>query len=291
MKKIKTLFLSFLLALVLVVSAGCSEKKSKKDDVDLLVDEIVETYATTTLKSSLAASVTYSDSTYWQIQGIKVMIDAKASKKVYNYDMLTDTYKDSVKNQDTTTLQGAAFAKYYYAARAIGQSTDSFKSAYTTYLEGKTEYSSYGEYELSFTLPIAKSLKLNDKVNTNVINTTYRSSTAWGTDGLAWQLTGLAAYKDVSSELSAFTLASLESAYSVDVSLSAMILPYAASNLSARNASFDIVAELLKHYDKDAKKFETEKLGSGDYSSNQIYAALMAYKAQRDTKKAVNLFA
>ncbi len=291
MKKLKNVLLSFLLALVLVISAGCSEKKSKKDEIDSLVDEIIETYASTTLKSSLGASVSYADSTYWQIQGIKVMIDAKANKKLFNYDMLTDAYKESVTNQDVTQLTGAGYAKYYYAARALGKDTTSFKSAYTSYLESVTEYGMYAEYTLPFTLSIAKDLKLSDKVNTNVINTTYLSDTTWGTDGLAWQLTGLALYKDVKANLSAFTLESLESSYSVDVSLSAMLLPYAASNLNAREASFDIVAELLKHYDKEEKKFETEKLGAGDYSSNQIYAALMAYKAQRDTKKAVNLFA
>jgi hypothetical protein len=36
-------------------------------------------------------------------------------------------------------------------------------------------------------------------------------------------------------------------------------------------------------------QFDTEKL-SNDMSSNQIYAALVAYKIQRDTASAQNLF-
>jgi hypothetical protein len=74
-----------------------------------------------------------------------------------------------------------------------------------------------------------------------------------------------------------------------------MLMAYAANNYNVRDYDFyesnDIIEYLFdNYYDKETKNFTIEK-NDGDISSSQIYAALMAYKIQRDQKKAVNIFA
>ena len=96
------------------------------------------------------------------------------------------------------------------------------------------------------------------------------------------------------SDLAEISFDKLENSLSKDVSLSTMILPFAASNKSVRsvknNEGVDVIEYLFDNYfDQSTMKFTTEKAAE-DYSSNQIYANLIAYKIQRDTNKSCNLF-
>ena len=96
------------------------------------------------------------------------------------------------------------------------------------------------------------------------------------------------------TDLDELSFDKLENSLSKDVSLSTMILPYAASNKSVRsvknNDGVDVIQYLFDNYfDQSTMKFTTEASGT-DYSSNQIYAALVAYKISRDLNKACNLF-
>ena len=83
----------------------------------------------------------------------------------------------------------------------------------------------------------------------------------------------------------------------LSTSIANILFPLVAMNKNPRDFALDESnTDLIKYlfdncYDKEEMVFETEKLGTGDYSSNQIYASLMAYKIQRDQKKAVNIFA
>jgi hypothetical protein len=53
----------------------------------------------------------------------------------------------------------------------------------------------------------------------------------------------------------------------------------------------DIIKYLFdNHFDSENYQFDMEK-AERDYSSNQIYASLMAYKVQRDKGTGVILFA
>ncbi|MGM9970800.1 MAG: DUF4430 domain-containing protein [Anaeroplasmataceae bacterium] len=272
------------------------------DEYDILLDKIIYHYSKTTLKTTLASSNSYTDSTYWQNMAVYMMLNAKDNNNnlLYSQDLYTidysSNYKNSVLNQDVSSFSSAAnYAKYYYASRLLNNDLTSFKDYYKAYLEGVNTYNS--EYVLPFTLSIADQLGLSEYISDSVKNTTYRASTAWGTDGLAWQLTGLALYTELNeTELNPFTFEALDSAYSPDVSAALYILPYAAMNIDVRTLkntnNVDLIAYLLdNYYDKSTKQFTTEKLGSGDYSSNQIYASLMTYKVMRDTGKRVILFA
>ena len=104
--------------------------------------------------------------------------------------------------------------------------------------------------------------------------------------------TGLASVEDITDKLSNLKYEYLDNSLSKDVSLSSYLLPYAACNANPRKTSEDkdLIQILFDEYfDESTMKFTTEASAS-DYSSNQIYAALVAYKISRDLNKACNLF-
>ena len=266
------------------------------DSYDVLVDNAIYAYAKNKLQNKLA---TYSDISFipYELLGIHMMESNNYDKNLFNIASLSEAYKNKIHNKNVSELQGADFAKWYFGARATKEELDDFKVSYTTYLESLTTYGMYDEYTLPFTLTFALSLGLDDKIKAEVKNTTYRASLEYGPDGLAWQLTGLAMYNtfEASTLTSSFTKEVLDKSFGADVSLALMLMAYAANNYNVRDYDFyeskDIIEYLFdNYYDKETKNFTIEK-NDGDISSSQIYAALMAYKIQRDQKKAVNIFA
>jgi hypothetical protein len=144
-------------------------------------------------------------------------------------------------------------------------------------------------------------MNLDSKVSTELLNTTYRASVEYGTDGFTWELCGLALYNTLSdSDFEPLTLANIETAVkqglaAKDTSLSLFLLPLAAAKKNARELMIEENTNIIKylfdnHFDSYNDQLDMEK-AEYDYSSNQIYASLMAYKVQRDKNKAVVLFA
>lgn len=274
------------------------------DEYDVLVDMAIYKYAKNVLPGKLEAYTSFEKSLPWELLSIYNMAQNGYDTNIFNVDKLTDAYKTSVIQANVADLPNASetpsdanYARWYYAARALGTDLTAFKDAYSTYLEGLTAYSSWGEYTLPFTLSFAKALELDSKIADAVKAPTYRASTEYGPDGLAWQYTGMSVYNEITKETLMKDLAAttLNASYSKSVSLASCILPYAANNISARDVEFaeseDIIEYLFaNYYDSDTYQFDLEK-SAGDASSNQIYAALMAYKIQRDKKKAVNILA
>ena len=266
------------------------------DSYDVLVDKAIYSYAKNTLQGKIADYKTVTMIPY-ELLGIKMMSDNGYSQSLFNANGLASDYKSAIEAYDLSTLQGADFARYYFGARAITNDFSSFKELYGSYLEGINEYNS--EYVLPFTLTFAHDLGLDSKIKESVKNPTYRADFQWGTDGLAYQLTGLAMYNELQdSEFLPFTLdnAKIVETWNgyLDVTLSLFLLPYAASNKDARSLIIKDDKDIIKYlfdnyYDVNTSKFAAEK--EGDISSCQIYASLMAYKIQRDKKKAVNIFA
>ena len=267
------------------------------DSYDVLVDKAIYSYAKNTLQGKIADYKTVTMIPY-ELLGIKMMSDNGYSQSLFNANGLASDYKSAIEAYDLSTLQGANFAKYYFGARAITNDFSSFKELYGSYLEGINEYNS--EYELPFTLTFAHDLGLDSKIKESVKNPTYRADFQWGTDGLAYQLTGLAMYNELQdSEFLPFTLDNAKKVETwngyLDVTLSLFLLPYAASNKDARSLIIKDDKDIIKYlfdnyYDVNTSKFAAETK-EGDGSSCQIYASLMAYKIQRDKKKAVNIFA
>ena len=274
------------------------------DSYDQLVDKVIYNYAKNGLKNTLSSASTYQNDTYWQTMALNLMMKNGYDSYYFNNNLPSKDFKEAIMNQDYSTLASnpADFAKWYYGYRLYeATAPEGYLTAYTTYLEGLTEYSSWGEYTLPFTLSIAKELNLDSKISSSVKATEYRPDNSFGTDGYAWFLTGYSVYQDYAEdELSNMGSSYIDSAVelgyaSADVSISQVILALVAGNHKVREVIYkdnkDILAYLLDTYfDEEVFKFDIEK-NENDYSSNQIYAALMAYKVARDTNQGVILFA
>lgn len=273
------------------------------DETDQLVDKIIYHYAKNGLKTSLASVDTYQNNTYWQTMALNVMIKNEYDSLYFNNNLLTEGFKNSIINQDYSKLaeKPANFAKWYYGYRLYENTVpEAYKGAYTTYLEGLTAYSSLDEYTLPFTLSISKELGLDDKIQDSVKNPTYRPSLEYGIDGYMWFMTGYHVFQEMDEDdLEVINWENIENAVnkgaSLDVTLATVLLPLIADNIKMRKTSFrddkDIIQYLLDNcFDEETYQFAIEK-SKDDISSNQIYAALMAYKVARDKNQGVILFA
>ena len=271
------------------------------DEYDILVDKAIYHYAKNGLKTSLANSNSFLDGTYWQAMAINLMKNNNYDSNLFNVNLFTDAYKNSLSGVDfsnmpnlTSWATDANYAKWYYAARLFNVENEDFTLEFAGYLEGLTRYRD--EYSLPFNLSIAKEMNLDSKVSNDLLNTTYRASLEYGTDGIAWQLTGMAVYNTLDdSEFDVFTLENIQKSYTQDVSAALILLPFAAANKNAREfnitADEDLLEFVFSFYNQDSYKFNIELDPTNDYSSNQIYASLMAYKVQRDKNQEVILFA
>lgn len=271
------------------------------DEYDILVDKAIYHYAKNGLKTSLANSNSFLDSTYWQAMAVNLMKNNNYDSNLFNVNLFTDAYKNSLSGVDfsnmpnlTSWATDANYAKWYYAARLFNVENEDFTSEFAAYLEGLTRYRD--EYSLPFNLSIAKEMNLDSKVSNDLLNTTYRASLEYGTDGIAWQLTGMAVYNTLDdSEFDVFTLENIQKSYTQDVSAALILLPFAAANKNAREfnitADEDLLEFVFSFYNQDSYKFNIELDPTNDFSSNQIYASLMAYKVQRDKNQGVILFA
>lgn len=270
------------------------------DEFDVLVDKAIYNYYVNVLPKKLQSVNTYTGSTYWDSMALYKLKNTQLyGANAYSYESTVNNpfsydYVTALNNVNQSELSGNNLFKYYYADRLVANNRnyDALKTKYQSYLDTLTSYSSWGEYANPFHTGAAKSLGLT--VNDAIKNTEYRADTTYGTDGLAWELAGLACYNTLTTaDLSGLSFEALENNAAKDVSLSAYILPYAASNINFRELKDsndqDALKVLFSYYDESTMQFDTEKL-SNDMSSNQIYAALVAYKIQRDTNNAQNLF-
>jgi hypothetical protein len=266
------------------------------DSYDVLVDKAIYNYYDNVLPKRLENVDRYDGSTYWDSMALYKLKNAGYKFDSLNHMPFKYDYIHEVDTAVQSELSGNDLFKYYYADRLLIDNRDytDLKTKYQSYLDTLTSYSSYGEYSIPFHTGVAKTLGLN--LNDAIKNTTYRADMTYGPEGLAWELAGLACYNTFTKDdLSALTIAALDNEYvgSKDVALSTYILPYAASNISFRELKDsndqDALKVLFSYYDESTMQFDTEKL-SNDMSSNQIYAALVAYKIQRDTNNAQNLF-
>ena len=141
----------------------------------------------------------------------------------------------------------------------------------------------------------AKKLGLtSDKLN-GLINTDYLAATTWGIDGIAWQTTSLQLFDKYNTDiLTNFPAAD----YGNGASTALALLPYAALNENVRDSKYeqngsDLIEILIdNYYDEELCLLKYSKNDTAvNMSTNQIYAAIMAYKAQRDYNKAANIFA
>ena len=264
------------------------------DEDDVLLDKIVYTYMKKYFAEVVKSSADLATGDYWSMMMVYMMASLGYDANVFNTNAFKAEYKTALQGTDLSTLDGAAWGKYFYAARAFGLDLAAFKTAYTTYMTSSvTAETVYSEWATPFYLSPAKYLEVETASTSALFNTEYRAGTEWGLDGWCWQMTNLSLNKT-------FTLAELDNISATDqtngCSTALLLLPLAANNISAREVKNetgqDLLQLVLAYYDETLGlvKWSSEDTGI-NYSTNQIYASLMAYKAQRDNGKAVNIFA
>lgn len=274
--------------------------KTFADEYEALIDKAIYHYAKNQMKTLLAKRTTYADSAYWIDMSVNLMASNNYDTSVFNVNSVTDAFKESVASCDTSELTGANLAKYFYAARNLGQDLTEFEENYKkngldTLTKEDGTLVKYSEYTTPFILAPAYSLGLADSIPAGLKNTEYRAGTTYGTDGLCWQYTQMALYNEMDPD----ELENLKYKESMnDVSAALFMMPEAAFNVDMR--SYDIRVDgqdvdyiklfMDTYFDKETMQFDIEKKAN-NMSSCQIYASLMAYKVQRDKQKAANIFA
>ena len=252
-------------------------------DTDLLIDKTLYSYAKNIMPAKIAKDTTYTTSNYWTYMMISLMKRNGYDKTVFNTNAATDTLKSAISEADVTTITGANFGKYFYINRALGNGvSDAYKTAYTSALEGLTSYS---QYATPFIISPAYELELGDKIADAVKNP--ESPTVSG-DAKCWYLASNALWN---ANLSADNLASLPTTVqSNSISQALILLAYAAYNESGADVAKTLIDTF---YDSESGliKYQTTSTNGTNYMIEQVYAGLAAYKVQRDTGKAANIFA
>ena len=70
------------------------------DEYDILVDKAIYHYAKNGLKTSLANSNSFLDSTYWQAMAVNLMKNNNYDSNLFNVNLFTDAYKNSLSGVD-----------------------------------------------------------------------------------------------------------------------------------------------------------------------------------------------
>ena len=263
------------------------------DATDVLVDKIIYSYMKNTFAKVVANSKDMKTVDYWSAMSLYMMKTAGYDANLFSADKFDAALKTALEAESFAEYDGATWGKYFYAARALNLDLTAFAAAYTTYMTNLAADTAYNEYATPFYLSPAYALKVTSDAVTALSTTEYRAGTEWGLDGWNWQMTNLSLFKT-------FTLEELNNITAADqgngCSTALMLLPLAANNISARSvkdeSGKDLLQLVLDYYDADLGLVKWSKEDTDiNYSTNQIYASLMAYKAQRDSGKAVNIFA
>ncbi len=263
------------------------------DSYDLLVDKTFYHYAKTYMNTLNEKSTTYDDSNYWNYMLNNLMIANGYDTNLFK-TLTNESVKNSLLAANVNELTGPKIGKYYWAAKSFNVDLTSFTEAYQTAINDIS--TSYSDYVTPFVISPAKGLNITSDNLTSLIANAEDASTAWGTDGLAWQIASLAMFdkydKTVLSKLNARV--TTYGCTSVAIELQA----FAALNVSPRSTEYEVdskdIIEFLfdGYYDSDMKliKVKTDDTNV-NMSTNQIYASLAAYKVQRDKGASAYLYA
>ena len=237
-------------------------------------------------------------------------------EEVNNYDYSTIGYKDGVASEI------AEFFKYYYTALGIGgfdveiDSTDDkiadFKAALKTYADANiTNEYEYNQYSSPFILSILNKLDINKDTLKAIAQGTDKLDVEreeWGnyTDQLAWQVLTFDAIQGDECKFDKTVLNTLnvrDDDFNA-ASLAASVAAFAALGENPRDEKYEIEGEdiieniMTNFYDETSGLLKVYKNDETipNFSTNQIYTYLFAYKISRDKKdgtgfKKLNIFA
>lgn len=291
------------------------------DETDKLVDkafyQYIKNYLIEDIKDDsvqdLWTDADHCFSNYWTYVALGVLKD-----NGYNIDIKSENTAlyNAIKDFDLTKLTKTAYGKYYYYAKAFGVNLDSFKTQYESFIENslETEYTpGYSqEYSIPFEIAPAKSLNITSDKITALVNTDYVPpfTTEWSGvtysnyDGYNWFQTINLLFGKEKNETTLTAISQLDYSNETPTTVALSIATFAASNENVRKSEYeqnekDLVELLLESYDSNLGLIKVFSTDEGiNYSTNQIYASLFAYKFQRDSTvkyipdpKAVNIFA
>ena len=302
------------------------------DETDLLVDkafyQYINNYLIEDIKDDTIDSL-HVESTYeydgveytsvsnftnfWTYAAVDVL-----KENGYDINIKNDnpTIYNAIKDYDLDTLTGTDFGKYYYYAKAFDVDMTAFKTKYKAFINDtlESEYTAgYSqEYSIPFEIAPAKGLKIVDTKITGLVSTDYVPplTTEWdgvtysNYDGYNWFQTVNLLFGKEKDTTTLNTISQLDYTKETPTTIALSIATFAASNEDVRKTEYknngkDLVELLLESYDPDLGLIKVYGTDTGlNYSNNQIYASLFAYKFQRDTRvisslepKAFNIFA
>lgn len=269
------------------------------DEYDVAVDVTIYHYLKTYGKQALEGAGAYTGSNYWEHCAYYMMNQLGYDKT----DAIVSEALSNSLNLDEEAMGKVSannIMKYFYAARFAGllENNTLFKNRCETLFETNVT-----EWQIAVAQYYGVTME-NEKLAKVVNAATY--NTSWGTDTAVWSYCLRALYRDNTLDVEPTTMSLFQNtvSYANGCSQALILLAYAKDNVSARSFKADVtvgeetvqkdVLEMLfdLYYDEELHlvKWKTTD-ASTNMSTNQIYAGLMAYKAQRDTGKAINIFA
>lgn len=272
------------------------------DDVDVLLDKVIYNYVKTTLKETVEGTKTYTGSTYWDMLFIDLFKRAGYSADLVNYNYSSELVAE-IEAVDLATLDGANIGKYYSHAKALGKVSEGFASAYEAKLSA---VESWNDWVTPFVVFPAKDLNLNPANLATLASDAVTGDTTWGPDGNLWKVTAQALFADRSQAIDLKDYVDAWDSkieYGTNASNAIVLFAAAALNEDVRNTEkYGKFTYNEKEYDYLAymfAKFYSEELGlmkvteadkEPNFSTNQVYCGLLAYKVMRDSNKAANIF-
>lgn len=267
------------------------------DQVDMLLDQIVYHYLKNEMKATVEGIKDYTGSTYWEMLMIDLVKRSGMDSNVVDYK-LTKDLEDALKAVNVSELDGANIGKYFSHAHVADLLDEGFATAYAGKLEGLTDWS---DYVTPFVVFPAAFLDLGDKVPEALKTSAINGDTTWGPTGNLWKALAQSLFSDRSE---AFNLSEYLKAYegtydyASNVDNATALMVACAFGVDARNTKvtynereYDFIDYILtRYYDSNlglVKVYETDT--AINYSTNQIYAALLAYKAYRYTGEPANI--
>lgn len=256
------------------------------DEYDLLVDKAIYSYMKSILPETAKQATTYTDSLYWDQAAVTFMAANGYDTGLFRLSY-SDAYTTALEAVDVTALTGTQFMKYYYAQKSLGREvSQDFKNTFSAAVSSSCA---------DWLLPVAKALAVKTQGVTDSVATAPSESMTWGPDMSIWSYVLKGLYRDYDGYLARYT-DRLD--WENGTSTALVLLAFAKDGINPRQETYekdgkDIIEVLFDtYYDATLNLVKVNATDTGtNFSTNQIYASLMAYKACRDLGTKVNIFA
>ena len=260
------------------------------DEYDMLVDKVIYGYMKTL---DLSSSTTFADGSFWDLMTINLGKNNYYDANLFNYDNISDGVKEELETYDISTLDGANLYKYYLYSRALDKDLSALKTHTSSYVETLSD--EYNDYVSPFIVAASYGLNVeSEKINT-LVNAPISTNFTWGPDVPVWQYTTSSLFnQNVDNATLNTCVETLD--YGNSCSNALVLQAFAAANENIRDGKYEVegkdLIEVLfdNYYNESNNTLDYTKGVANTYSTNQVIVSLMAYKVNRDTQKAVNIY-